>query len=122
VAATLKAARQAFPRAALHAVLQPHLFSRTRDLAEDFGRSLLAADHSLVTDVYPSRESPLPGVTGELIVGAARSAGHLNVAFCPDWRDAPQMLAPEVESGDVVLTLGAGDIYRLARTLVEEDS
>jgi len=120
VAATLKAARQAFPRAGIHAVLQPHLYSRTRDMAEDFGRSLLAADNSLVTDVYGSREAPLPGVDGELIVAAARSAGHLRVDYCPRWQEAPERLRPEVEAGDVVLTLGAGDIYQLARAMVEE--
>jgi UDP-N-acetylmuramate--alanine ligase len=116
VAATLAAARQVYPRRTLHAVFQPHLFSRTRDLAKEFGRALLAADHVLVTDVYPSRERPIPGVTGELVVQAARAAGHGRVDWVADWRAAPARLA-EVGGGDVVLTLGAGDIYRLAQRL-----
>jgi UDP-N-acetylmuramate--alanine ligase len=119
VAATLMAARQVFPRAKLHAVFQPHLFSRTRELAEEFGRSLLGANRALVTDIYPSREAPMAGVTSELVVDAALKSGHRNVVHCPDWRDAAEMLAPEVEDGDVILTLGAGDIYQLAEMLVE---
>ena len=116
VAATLAAARQVYPRRAIHAVFQPHLFTRTRDLAQDFGRALLGADHAVVTDVYPSREKPIPGVTGELVAQAARAHGHGRVDSCPDWRDAPALLA-DVTAGDVILTLGAGDIYRLARQL-----
>jgi UDP-N-acetylmuramate--alanine ligase len=120
VAATLDAARQTFPKARVHAVFQPHLFSRTRDLAEEFGQALLAADLAVVTDVYPSRETPIPGVTGELVVEAARRSGHRNVRYCREWREAPAVLAAEVAAGDVVLTLGAGDVNRLALLLVEE--
>jgi UDP-N-acetylmuramate--alanine ligase len=120
VTATLDAARLTFPRARVHAVFQPHLFSRTRDLAEELGHALLGADQAVVTDVYPSREAPLPGVTGELVVEAARQSGHRNVAYCRDWRDVPPLLAGDVAAGDVVLTLGAGDINRLASQLVAE--
>ncbi len=119
VAATLEAARVMGGK--IHAVFQPHLFSRTRDHAEAFGRALLAADRALVTDVYPSRESPLPGVSGELVVEAARASGHRHVRSCPDWHDAPELLAEEVAAGDLVITLGAGDIYRLAEGLVREE-
>jgi UDP-N-acetylmuramate--alanine ligase len=120
VAATLEAARQTFPRARLHVVFQPHLFTRTRDQDEAFGRALLAADRVVVTDVYPSRETPIPGVTGELVTRAAERSGHKSVRYCPDWRQAPAVLAEEVEEGDLVLTLGAGDIYKLAQQLVEQ--
>jgi UDP-N-acetylmuramate--alanine ligase len=117
VAATLDAARQAFPRARLHVVFQPHLYSRTQDQAEEFGRALLAADRVLVTDVYASREAPVPGVTGELVVDAATRSGHRHVQYCPDWRTVPAALAEGLAEGDVILTLGAGDIYKLAREL-----
>jgi UDP-N-acetylmuramate--alanine ligase len=120
VTATLDAARQTFPRGRVHAVFQPHLFSRTRDLAEEFGNALLGADRAIVTDVYPSREAPLPGITGELVVEAARRSGHRNVAYCHHWREVPPVLAAEIAEGDVVLTLGAGDINRLASRLVAE--
>jgi len=120
VAATLQAARQAFPRAAIHAVFQPHLFSRTRDHAADFGRALLAAEHALVTDVYASREAPIEGVTGDLVAAAARASGHRNVGFFADRADLRHALEREVREGDLVLTLGAGDIYRFAEQLAAE--
>jgi UDP-N-acetylmuramate--alanine ligase len=120
VSATLDAVRQAFPRGRIHVVFQPHLFSRTQDQAEAFGRSLLGADRAVVTDVYPSRESPIPGVTGELVVEEARKSGHRNVHSCPDWHEVAPLLADEVREGDVVVTLGAGDINRLAERLVAE--
>ncbi|HEY0784127.1 MAG TPA: UDP-N-acetylmuramate--L-alanine ligase [Thermoanaerobaculia bacterium] len=120
LAATLDAARQTFPRGRIHAVFQPHLFTRTQDQAEGFGRALLLADRAVVTDVYPSREQPIPGVTGELVVAAAERSGHRNVVYCPDWRDAAPLLADGVEAGDVVVTLGAGDVNRLAVQLVAE--
>ena len=118
VQATLAAARQVFPRRVLHAVFQPHLYSRTRDLAEDFGRALSAADHVVVTDVYPSRERPIEGVSGELVARAAQAVGHPRVDYCADWHAVPALLAG-IDDGDVVMTLGAGDIYRLAEALVK---
>lgn len=120
VSATLEAAREAFPQARIVVVFQPHLFSRTRDLAEEFGRALLGADFALVTDVYPSREQPLPGVDGTLVVEAARRCGHRCVELCPDWHDAPAELESQVGQGDVLLTVGAGDIYQLSDQLVAE--
>jgi UDP-N-acetylmuramate--alanine ligase len=117
VAATLAAVREVFPQARVHAVFQPHLYSRTRDLADEFGRALLAADRALVTAVYPSREAPIPGVTAELVVAAARASGHRRVESCADWREAPALLAADLAPGDVVVTLGAGDIWRLAAEL-----
>lgn len=120
VAATLSAARKAFPTARIWAVFQPHLFSRTRDLAEEFGRALLGADRAIVTEIYPSREKPLPGVGSDLIVDAARRSGHRHVTRCSDWRKVPETLAGEISSGDLILILGAGDIYRLADQLERE--
>jgi len=119
VAATLAAARQTFPDGRVVAVFQPHLFSRTIDQAEDFGKALLGADLAVVTDIYASRESPIPGVTGELVADAARRAGHPNVLYCPRWEDAAPLLASQAGPGDVVITLGAGDVNRLAKALVE---
>jgi UDP-N-acetylmuramate--alanine ligase len=119
VAATLEAARQSYPRGRVLAVFQPHLFSRTLDLAEGFGSALLGADLAVVNDVYPSREQPIPGVTGELVVEAARRSGHRNVHYCPSWQDVPALLRDAVREGDVIVTLGAGDVNRLGKQLVE---
>ncbi len=125
VAATLQAARQAFPGGRIAAVFQPHLFSRTRDLCADFGGSLMEADTAIVTAIYASREAPVPGVSGEDVVTAARRRGHRQVRYCADWSDVPEILERHLEGrplgpGDVILTLGAGDVYRLARQLSEE--
>lgn len=120
VVATLEAARQSFPRGRVLAVFQPHLFSRTADQAEGFGHALMGADLAVVNDVYPSREEPIPGVTGELVVDAARRSGHRNVRYCPSWKDAPEILRENVREGDVIVTLGAGDVNRLGQQLVEE--
>jgi len=75
---------------------------------------------AVITDVYPSREKPIPGVTGELVVDAALRSGHRNVHYCPSWKDAPALLRDAVGPGDVMLTMGAGDVNRLAQQLVEE--
>jgi len=121
VAATLAAARQVYPRRTLHVVFQPHLYSRTRDLAAEFGRALLAADRVIVTDVYASREAPIEGVTGELVAASARAAGHARVESCAGWSEARVLLAT-VGEGDVVLTLGAGDVFRLGQELAREEA
>ncbi|MFN7942602.1 MAG: UDP-N-acetylmuramate--L-alanine ligase [Thermoanaerobaculia bacterium] len=119
VAATLAAARQVFPRTRLWVIFQPHLYSRTRDLAAEFGRALAAADQVIVTDVYASREQPIAGVSGELVAEALRAAGHGGVRYVKHWSEAPPALAG-VAAGDIVLTLGAGDVVRLAEQLVAE--
>ncbi len=121
VTAVLRAARQVCPGGRVHAVFQPHLYSRTRLLAEDFGRALLAADRVVVTDVYASREAPIAGVSGELVVAAARASGHRHVTFVPHWKQAPEVLSDAAE-GDLILTLGAGDVYRLGQQLVQEEA
>ena len=83
IRATLAAARQVYPERRLVALFQPHLFSRTRDFTDEFGAALAAADVNIVMDVYPSRERPIPGVTGELVADAARRAGHTEYHLYP---------------------------------------
>jgi UDP-N-acetylmuramate--alanine ligase len=108
VVATLRAARAQAPRR-LVAVFQPHLYSRTQLLHRELGVALAAADRVVVTDVYGSREAPLPGVTGELVASAARRSGA-EVDYVPHRGDLAAHLAALVEPGDLVLTMGAGDI------------
>jgi UDP-N-acetylmuramate--alanine ligase len=93
-------------------VFQPHTFTRTRDFAREFGRAFMHADVLLVTEVYPAREQPIQGVSGRLIVEAARSFGHRDARFVPDAADVPALLAAIAQPGDIVITMGAGDIYR----------
>jgi UDP-N-acetylmuramate--alanine ligase len=92
-------------------VFQPHTYTRTRDFHKDFGRSFMNADLLIVTDIYPARERPIQGISGELISDAARSFGHKNVMYVPDKRDVPALLRKVVRPGDLVITMGAGDIY-----------
>jgi len=120
VRATLEAART-FGARRVVACFQPHLFSRTRELARDFGRALSLADVVVVVDVYPSREQAedFPGVSGLLVAAAtADAAGGRPVWWLPSIDQAEAMLRAEAREGDLVLTLGAGDVDRLAARLV----
>jgi UDP-N-acetylmuramate--alanine ligase len=77
-------------------------------------------DRAIVTDIYPSREEPMPGVDSSIIVDAARAQGANHVALVRDMNAVPGMLAPDLEPGDVVLILGAGNINRIAEALLRE--
>jgi UDP-N-acetylmuramate--alanine ligase len=101
------------------AVFQPHLYSRTRLFAAEFGQALAAgADLVVVTDVYAAREDPEPGVDGTLVAGAARRARpDLDCVYEPDRSALAARVASLVQPGDLVLTLGAGDITTLADEL-----
>jgi UDP-N-acetylmuramate--alanine ligase len=111
VKATLQAARKGWPDRRLVAVFQPHLYSRTQQLQDDFGMSFFDADVLVVTDVYSSREEPIQGVNGSLIASKAASFGHKNVHYIENKADVPSRLKEITKSGDIVITMGAGDIY-----------
>ena len=113
IAATLAAARQVHPGRRLVGLFQPHLYSRTRDFAEAFGRALLACDLAIVTDVYPSREKSIAGVTGDLVAQAARRAGHADVIYVSEKTRVVGELERVLKSGDLLVTMGAGDVVRL---------
>ena len=118
IAATVAAARAAFPSRRLLVAFQPHLFSRTRDFAPDFARALSAADSLYLTEIYPSREKPVPGVTSALIADRMPAAsGHLT--WRGDRRDLASALASAVREGDVVIFMGAGDITESGAELLE---
>lgn len=115
--ATLQAARAGFPGLRLVAVFQPHLYTRTRDFAEEFGRALALADRVFVTDVYAAREAPIPGVSGESVAAAARRAGA-TVTYLAERAAVAERVAGELRDGDLCLTLGAGDLDRAAREIL----
>jgi len=118
IRATLAAARNAFPGRRLVAAFQPHLYTRTRDFAADFGAALAGADAIFLTDIYPAREQPIPGVSANLIADAALAAGGA-LTWHGARADLAAALAENVGAGDVVLTLGAGDITRTGRELLD---
>src|SRR6185436_18664074 len=109
VAATLAAARQAYPTRRLVAVFQPHLYSRTALHGAALGRALAAADLVVVAPIYAAREQPLRGVTAELVARGAIEAGAATVAV-RERVELTDRVARAVRSGDVVFTLGAGDV------------
>jgi UDP-N-acetylmuramate--alanine ligase len=111
VAATIAAARERFPGAVLRVLFQPHLYSRTRHLAPELAEALAAADDVTVTDVYPAREAPLPGVTGKLIVDALSDRGVL-AGWTPSVEAGAARLRRRARTGDVLLVVGAGDVDR----------
>lgn len=111
VAATLQATRQGWNNRIV-CVFQPHTYTRTRDFYTDFGKSFGNADVLIVADVYPAREKPIEGVTGELVANAARQFGHRNVHYIPNRADIAALLGSVVREGDIVLTLGAGDVWK----------
>jgi UDP-N-acetylmuramate--alanine ligase len=117
LAATLSAARQAFPGRRLVAVFQPHLYSRTAAHGQAMGEALAAADLVIVTEIYPAREQPIAGVSGLQVAEAAKRAGAVT-RFEPTRADVGRIVWQELRAGDVVLTLGAGDITRVAPELV----
>jgi UDP-N-acetylmuramate--alanine ligase len=123
VRATLEALRELEPRRIL-AVFQPHLYSRTKALAEDFGAALAAADEVGVLDVYAAREEPvgpLEGVSGLMVARAAADrAGGKPVLWLRDRERAAATLRSRLREGDLLVTIGAGDIHLLAEALVEQ--
>ena len=117
IRATLAGAKAGWRRRTV-CVFQPHLYSRTRDFYDEFGRAFFNADVLIVTDVYPAREEPIQGVTGELIANAAKEFGHKQVHYVPEKKDVPDYLMTITRPGDMVITMGAGDIWKFGEQFI----
>jgi UDP-N-acetylmuramate--alanine ligase len=118
IAATLEAARAGGWNRVIGA-FQPHLYSRTRYLHDEFGEVLNLCDLAIVTDVFGAREEPEPGISGKLVVDSAlRFNPGANVAYIPRQKDIVALLLQELREGDLVVTLGAGDIFKVGEELV----
>ena len=115
IAADLRAARDIRGGGRVIAIFQPHLFSRTRIVAAEFGEALGLADEVVVLDVYAAREDPEPGVTGDLVASAVPGG---RAVFLPDFQAAPTLLADIARPGDLILTMGAGDVTTLGPLIV----
>jgi UDP-N-acetylmuramate--alanine ligase len=117
IEATIDAVRQAWPGRRLVLAFQPHRYTRTRDLIDDFGRALSAADALLVTEVYAAGEEPIANADGRAICRAVRGRGRLEPVFVEDVQGLPSALAGVIADRDVVLTMGAGSIGAVAHEL-----
>ncbi|WP_433858724.1 UDP-N-acetylmuramate--L-alanine ligase [Streptomyces kronopolitis] len=117
MSADLDAIRGAADGARVLVVFQPHLFSRTQELGTEMGRALALADASVVLEIYPAREDPIPGVTSALIIDAARAAGA-DVTAESDQAAVPDVVAGMAKPGDLVLTMGAGDVTDLGPAIL----
>ena len=116
--ASLEGVRAGWKRR-LVVVFQPHLYSRTRDFYQEFGRSFLNSDVFVCTEIYPAREEPMEGVDGKMISDITQKFGHKNVHFVADKNDIPEYLLNIVENDDIVITMGAGDIWKYGEKFVE---
>jgi UDP-N-acetylmuramate--alanine ligase len=118
IKATLAGIRGGWKRR-LIAVFQPHLYSRTLDFHKEFGREFLNSDIFICTDVYPAREKPIDGVNGKIVAEAAENFGHKDVIYEPDKNKIPALLKEIKKDDDIIVTLGAGDIWKYGEKFIE---
>lgn len=119
IKATLAGARAAYADKHIIAVFQPHLYSRTKAFKNEFADALSIADEVVIAPIYAAREKPIEGVTAQGIVDRLREIGYSNVRYAPDKNSLASELSSQVKPGDMVLVLGAGDIYAVAVKLAE---
>jgi len=103
----------------LTVIFHPHRFTRTRDLFDEFLTAFEGADRLVLTEIYPAGEDPISGITGEALYQAIKRKGHSDVEFIPDKSQIVAPLAEKLSPGEIALTLGAGDIYKIGEALVE---
>lgn len=115
---TIRTAKEVWRGGRVVVVFQPHLYSRTRDFQADFADALASADVAFVTDIYPSREAPIPGVSSDLIVNTARDRGDDSVCRVADLDDATNAARATMREGDLIMTIGAGDVHIVGRNLL----
>ncbi len=119
MAATIEAARGAYPNNRLVLAFQPHRYTRTRDCFDEFVRVLGTADAVLLTDVYPAGEAAIPGADGLALTEALQSNSQVNSLFIKDVADLPQAILDFVKDGDIVVCMGAGSINKVPALIGE---
>ncbi len=117
--ATFQAARESYNRRIV-AVFQPHRYQRVKHLAEEFSRSFYQTDVLIVTSIYGAGEAPVEGVTAQKLAGAIQAHGHRHVIYLPDENEITETLMQIVRPNDIVITVGAGDIWQVGRELLEK--
>ena len=115
----MAAVRAGWPERRLVMIFQPHRYSRTRDLYDDFVRVLSSCDQLIVTEVYSAGERPIPGADARHLCSSIRQLGQLNPIFVETIEEVPDLLRNVVRAGDIVITQGAGTVGRLARMLAD---
>jgi UDP-N-acetylmuramate--alanine ligase len=118
IKATLAAAKQGWSERRLIVLFQPHRYTRTRDLLDEFSQAFKDADHLFLTEIYAASEQPIPGVSGAKLAEAIRAAGHPSVTFVERKDQLVEQVLPQLKCGDLVLTLGAGDIWKSGPALL----
>ncbi len=117
IRATLKAAKDGWG-SRIVAVFQPHRYSRTKDLFQEFLSAFNDADTLILTDIYPAGEEKIQGISSEALYNGIKAYGHRNAIYIPDKKDVPDYLDKNIKPGDMVITLGAGNIWQVAEELV----
>jgi UDP-N-acetylmuramate--alanine ligase len=119
IRATLETIRQMYPGSRLVVAFQPHRFTRTRALFGDFCRAFAQADLLLLTEIYAASEDPIPGVNGTSLSQGVRQVSQTEVVFCPDLVHCREALEELLRSGDILLTLGAGNIWQVGEQFLQ---
>jgi UDP-N-acetylmuramate--alanine ligase len=103
----------------VHVVFQPHRYSRTQDLLDEFGTAFTDADSVQVLDIYPASEQPIPGITGELVAQTITRLGGKPAQYTASFEDAARQVCEQAHEGDMILTLGAGNVSQLGPQILE---
>jgi len=123
IRATISAARESLafsgPDARLFVMFQPHRYTRTSDLMEEFATSFEGVDRLIILDIYAAGEKPIEGLTAEVLSGKIKNGGGASVSYCPSSEDAVDLLIEELRPGDMLLTLGAGNVWKSGEKIVE---
>jgi UDP-N-acetylmuramate--alanine ligase len=119
ILATLAAARNGSGGRRTVVIFQPHRYTRTQDLMDDFARSFNNADVLFLTDIYAASESPIEGITSEILTGKIKQYGHKNVQYIGDIETAAERVSEQLREGDLVITLGAGSVTKLSEQILE---
>jgi UDP-N-acetylmuramate--alanine ligase len=120
IKATLEAIKEAWPEKRLVVAFQPHRYSRTKALFQEFLTCFHRADYLVMTDIYAASEEPLPDVSAEILLNEIRNHGQRHTLYIADVDKLPEMIVPVLEEGDLFLTLGAGNIVAAGERLLQE--
>ena len=119
IVATLSAAKNGAGEKRVVVVFQPHRYSRTEDLMDDFARSFNNADVVRILDIYPASEKPIEGITAEVLTSKIEEFGHKDVQYIGPVENAAEKMSDELVEGDLIITLGAGSITKLSDEILE---